>query len=402
MHRINNHGIIYSILCLSLIIPAASFAADLPADVRKSLEQNAARMSPITGHWTYQLIEKGLRSHLPKDVLANSDDGALLEQHLDYKFKGGRYYFRREFSQHLRDSNGKMMNAPERFVEEKSYDGQRVYMYSAIHKGKEPHLVGIFPKNTTNVLFDNYFERAGYRLPDVDSTGKLTGFVPELLGLLKDGETLVSVDPYPIDGKDCLRVVVDSGSAFSQKGRERHEFFLDRGASCALRRHEVKNTDGVVLMRVELLDIQRVGAEDGPWLPMACRTSYFQYKGFPKVPSKTPVMEDVHRVESFSLADIPDEDFALTYLKPGMVVGDATLPGAEKTKRGLISYTVPADPATLDRVIQRAMSQQVPLTRGGMSSRNLLIALNVLVLVVIASIYLWRRRSRHAGVAGTN
>lgn len=337
---------------------------------------------------------KGLRSHLPKAVVDNSDSGALEEQQVDYKFKAGRYYFRREFSQQLRDINEKASGESKRLYEEKSYDGQRIYMYSSTFVGKDPFVVGIFPKNTDNVLFDSYFERAGFRMPKFEKDHVTTLFVPEVLALVNDGEKLVTVETTRLDEKPCLRLVFETGSYIGWSGKARHEFYLDQEAAYALRRHEVKRMDGTLIARVELSDIQRAGGNDGPWLPMKCQASYYQYKSLPKTPSKTVVMEEKYHVESCSLADIPDSDFTLAYLRPGMIVGDATLPGANKTKSGFINYTVPANPADLDRVIERSVGQQTPVGQGPTLSRTVLISVNALLVVAVVLIYAWRRRRR--------
>lgn len=382
-----------SLACLA-VVSLESSAAEIPAQVREALEQNAAKMSPFTIQWKYQLVEKGLRAHLPKEVVDNSDSGALEEQQVDYKFKAGRYYFRREFSQRLRDINEKVSGESKRLYEEKSYDGQRIYMYSSTFVGKDPFAVGIFPKNTDNVLFDSYFERAGFRMPKFEKDDVSKSFVPEVLALVSDGEKLVTVEKTQLDERPCLRLVFETGSYIGWSGKARHEFYLDQESAYALRRHEVKRMDGTLLTRVELSDIQRAGGSDGPWLPMKCQASYYQYKSLPKTPSKTVIMEENYRVESCSLADIPDSDFTLGYLRPGMIVGDATLPGATKTKSGFISYTVPANPADLDRVIERSVGQQAPVGQGPTLSRTLLIGVNALLVVAIVLIYVWRRRQR--------
>ena len=51
---------------------------------------------------------------------------------------------------------------------------------------------------------------------------------------------------------------------------------------------------------------------------------------------------------------VPPDKFTLKYDRPGNLISDARLPGAEKKKDGRVDYIVPADPVNVKEAVQAA------------------------------------------------
>jgi hypothetical protein len=136
---------------------------------------------------------------------------------------------------------------------------------------------------------------------------------------------------------------------------KKHQFWLDPALGHAVRRHEVWTDSGALVVASENSDFVKL-TDPEIWLPRHCRAEWHTW---PWVNEKGPPIREIALVvdiqaKQLKRVRVPPERFMLKYDKPGSLISDARLPGADKSERGRIEYIVPADPGNLKEAIQAA------------------------------------------------
>ena len=230
-----------------------------------------------------------------------------------------------------------------------------------------------------------YFSQAGFALPSIPCE-RVRQRSSALLDLLGKGGKVIAVRPDVLKAVPCTVAEVGYGGG-------RDTFYLDPSRGYALLRHEKRTVSGKLALSCDNSNFAKLHNID-VWLPRRCEEEHYTWPTIPDQICDEPLIGVTYVVSEVSGDHVSEDRFALRYVEPGTVVSDGTLPGAESHPRGRITYTVPANPKDLDRVIEAAVAGKpfVPSMRWS-AVRLAFVGANV-VAVVFVAFWIWQRRKR--------
>jgi hypothetical protein len=138
---------------------------------------------------------------------------------------------------------------------------------------------------------------------------------------------------------------------------------------------------------------------DGPWLPTQSTVRHRVWLTAPGEVSDTDLLTVSYTLTEMSPDEIPPESFDLRrkYTRPGTVISDATIPGADRRPQGRVEYPVPNDPVNLEKVIQMALEGREFVEPKSSRYGTLLIIANIAVAAAIVLSLGWRYFRKNAG-----
>ncbi len=237
------------------------------------------------------------------------------------------------------------------------------------------------------------FEHLGLHLPrGVGELLQAKHLTSEVLFMLEQHGRLKTVSAAQVDGRPLVRIVIIIENpdwralqaadpvAFEREFRKlgerseeeiqkevnrvrrakeltprhlKHVFYLDPEFGYAVRRWEEFTEDGRLRIQTNCTKHQKLPKSE-IWLPCSCRTNKYIFEGkYPGEIFKTPFLTHLMEVVEFDTKPVLDELFTMKPAVPGTRVTDRGYP---ESKLGSlpVSYTVPAKPEDLDRVIADA------------------------------------------------
>ena len=352
------------------------------------LEANSKELSPIHVEWRLNIS--------PVDTNPAWDDSpaprnpAMREpQEVDFFLDSGKYRFSEVKSIATGKSGAEKLK---RVGKKVSFDGTRMYQSGLRTVGSTRGINTVTIRSgaaqakqmpNSRVLRYNYFEFAGFWLPNRCADHVSTAVQSAILEQLANGGELVAQSSEVVEGHPCDLLTVAAA--------DRHfKYYLDPKLHFALRRSQVMTSEGTLISEANLSDFRRLTEDSTLFLPWRCKASLYQVSAWPATPTATPLSELSFDVELIERTKIAPERFVLDFARAGTYVSDKTLPGAENTKNGFITYRYPADAADLDNVIREATSRSQRRSR--VSLRMILLVGNIVVIVVVIGILLLRRR----------
>jgi hypothetical protein len=223
-----------------------------------------------------------------------------------------------------------------------------------------------------------YMMNIGMFLPNAfDSASDESRRLYQLPDVLSSGEAMEGPRAEAVEGIPCLVVGI----------AHRQLFWLDPALGYAVRKIDSFNAKSRLLEgRRRNFDFVEVGP--GIWLPKTCWFEWCGHGGMAAPYVAKPMVRYVTKVAKLSINDVPDSQFSLT-IDPGMLVVD-NRNGIDHEATKAVSYVMPADPAKIDEAIAKALKGQ------GSSSRWLpvIMWLNVLIVMVLGVVFVYRRRTR--------
>jgi len=401
---------------------AGSLAEDaLPPDVVRALEHTAESLDPLIIEGTQER-----RTHLPDEEFfrifweggrrVEGDRTFLALTPWRFKYSNGKHYIYDrqrlpvlEFVikpspnvtiEELQRLPQRSKGTADREVE-LAFDGEKLYWGSREAGGSAvtgpPNEVIDRPEHFSqkgredDPMYNNlhFLRFAGLKVPysarDFAQQAKIR---PLVLHMLEHGWKLSRAERKSENNANVLAVTLVGDSGM-------YVFDLDPSKGYAIVRSEERTKDAECV--ADLDGFQEFPGKKDVWLPRHCVAHYYRYYT-KRAPEKSETfVDEIYTVTKYDSQPIPDRDFVLAYNTPGTVIGDATLPGAEKAKDGHVDYIVPADARDLDEVIKHA-SEGTPFTPRPRSHRlELAIILsNVLLLVVVVLLVRRYRRRRAA------
>ncbi len=221
-------------------------------------------------------------------------------------------------------------------------------------------------------VFDPARTRAGHRLPDAFSVCR-TRLRPDLENIGEAPCVVIELDNVA-ELKDAMLLL-----------------WCDPRLNYSVRRWEKRSSKtGQVLERYELGDFQEVAKS--VWLPKSCVRDAWAPPEAPEQIRKSPLVRWKYTVLELHANDVQDDLFKVK-IPPGTQVVDST------GKHAGLTYTMPADASHLDDVIQKAIVEEKGLSDAmtPSSSRQIFLTINILVLLALISIFVWRQlRKRRA------
>jgi hypothetical protein len=363
-----------------------------PDKIREALEANVKSLSPLTLTW-----ERTRASDLPVARLLPTLKRQPTE--LDFmtpvktrfRWQGGQFLLLYTTSRpQVKEVGGNWVLDPDRplaeMKQEISFDGEAIY--NGNPNPDQPVITIDKIERTASIMANvamtrqDYLREAGYILPD---------FPPELrdkqpprsalLGLIGGGAKVIRVGQEPIDGAPMATVELQSGD-------QQIRFYLDPAMNYAIRRREARLKSGELAQLSNCTEFTRL-ARSGLWLPKRIEVTW---NWRPEAPTlvKPRLLTETYKVSELSDDPIPESEFVLKYEKPGSLIADSRLGGAEKAPGGRISYQQPAEPSDLEDVIASASGKYTPRSRW--SSLRLVLLANGALLVVVALVVLRKRR----------
>jgi len=235
------------------------------------------------------------------------------------------------------------------------------------------------------------FQHMGLHLPEgAGQLLRLKHLESQVLFQLEHGGQLQTVGPAQIEGRPLTRIAllqdnpqwhlaqksdlakleetlrgstytkeqIQTKLAIARRAKEttprklQQVWYLDPELGYAVRRWQQLSEAGQLRIQSDCTEHKKLPGHE-IWLPAKCRTDFYIAGDYPGESFNTPFWIDVMEVSEFGTKPVPDEQFTLKYTIPGSEITDNTLPEA-KLGEGPVSYTVPALPQDLDRVIEEA------------------------------------------------
>ena len=382
----SSRAAVCGVLCMAVLLVASGSAPDdqvgrdapsLPDDIRQALERNAAALSPVAISW-----ETRYRSALPTAEAVRvgqfpEKSGIFDPRLVEFSRQDGKYSYFRKFQGTRKGA--KFLNR---------FDGRNLYQGSGLDAPDETPVVMIYGPEKLNekprfVFESEYFERAGFKLFGTTDALKKPdeSFIFYLIGL---GAKLKQVALKPLDGSYCWRVDLTSQWGF-------HKFYLDSTMNYALRRYVEETLEG----RTKRVTTNSRFVEYGHqqiWLPLESRSDWYTWNSMQGHVLDSPLLFEEILVGKVDKSRLSDDTFVIDVKKPGTVVADSRLPGAQKRSGGLVQYEVPANLEYLEGVVDAAVKGK-KFTPDVTDNRlaKVFVAAN-LVIFIAGAFYLWRSK----------
>jgi hypothetical protein len=376
----------------------AGAQAVLPPEVRQALEHNAAALSPISLTW-----ERTRKSPLPLAQLLErlgpgEDEAFLLPFEMRFRWQDGKFSTYRTFRSVSKDNEVQVWHAESACDGEWFFSGTTTRADAGVPILRIESMERLQKSNPDERMFQaDYFRDAGFHLP---TTHDVYRDPPRSLiqHLLEDRGQLSGVREQDVEGTRFVLVELTYSATTLR-------FFLDPALGHAVRRREEWTRDGKRAVVVDNGDFVHFTKPE-IWLPRQCHGVWYTWSALPGVYTAAvrdePLVEVTITARELNKDPIGAEQFSLRYDVPGAVIVDGRLPGAQKTKEGMVTYRVPAEAADLDAAIAAAQEGEDFAPRGR-SGRLLAIVLggNGAILLAVVGYLLWRRRAvRRASAAG--
>jgi hypothetical protein len=333
--------------------------AEIPPEVRQALESNTRAFAPIALTLEKQRTAPEQPTELTKWLLGVFP-GFLKPLTYEYLSQDGRCYARYNHwightSMVPGPNRGKTEMAPE--WQELAWDGKSIYRGG---ESLEPKILSIVPiekvdtdpeiRISTWYDVDDYFRMTGI-LPPRAMKELPQGPQSEILRLLERDGRVTGTRTEPLAGGTAQHFVLEL-----QSGDQKHRFWLDPALGYAVRRHEAWAASGALAFIIDNSDFVKL---TGPelWLPRHCHADWHTWPELSNDHTRDTTMVVDIQATRLERAHVPPEKFAIKYDKPGSLVSDARLAGAEKGRDGRIDYLVPADPRNLEQAIRAAQEK---------------------------------------------
>jgi hypothetical protein len=391
--------------CLALFEAPHLYAqnTDLPETIRVALVRYAD-LAPLAVTWTQTIEATPLgREKITTDVLNRILSDSSSVQQLAYR--DGRIYMRRE-------TKGVSSWPPS--TDEIAFDGKLFYAaHNLFYAGAasngdpkdRPYLHKWLPKNDdpqASYFQNDYFRAADVRLP-VRIKELTASWHPqsELLALLAAGGRVETVGPIQIEGCALVRVQLTVHRLEENNSPLwRYDFYLDPERGYAVRRLEIWDEGGRLLVRSNCTEFEQLSGRL-LWMPRLCRVEEYtvaatqdKENSIPAIFS-SPLYVKLLRVNAFGAQPWPDDRFQLKYTTPGAYVNDASFP--ETSGKDGVFYQIPANPQRLDEVIAVRRAFYQAWRSAGKKSRPLrvlFLVLNSLGLAGVGIYFFVRRRKK--------
>lgn len=403
-------SVIYLLAISHLGGSMASFAAGanvIPAEIEAALKANANALSPIEVKWTRSRHSVIGQDQLMKILNYEVYDrhGFLADTHFTYFWQDRMAYGLEEgFTIALpARANEKFQIVPTGF--ERAFNLDNVYMgdlEKAMTNTGSPPLLSIdsvkSPKarKPGQVIFvPHYFWEAGYWVPWLfRDLGQPAEHL--VLWLIQQGAQVSAIENVQFDGDNCIEIRCQhSGRNIS--------FVVDPKFGYAVRRRIERFSDSGKLVSVtDVSDFTKL-REPSLWFPKRCDVAYHAWRkgistdygrrvdqarsaDYAHSSDERPLFTETLILDAVKTTPIPLQRFMLKYTTPGTSVADSTLPEAKSTPDGRVYYHVPANLDDLQQVIDQARKREPRSWRGW------LIALNIVAVVLLILVIVWRKR----------
>jgi hypothetical protein len=349
---------------------------ELPEDVRRALEYEAAQLAPLTVSWVLERERVDGAATMVHDGqgtrgLPGPDENRITVQ-------AGMLYTRTDRG----DQRGDVM--------EHSFDGVSYFigrppLPNRLHQASltKMDVRWLAAREPQAPWFSAvYLDMVGFSIPSTSTElNRCAKVQSRVLKLLADGGKLISCANVTMDGRQSSRVEIETEDPdglpraganatqapqtlrkarlseeqihqnvaamrrrFAPPAKKRLVFFLDPQRGYALTYYEEKKANGSMLLATANERWQQV-PQRALWLPQQCRITHYTRDNrlFDE-----PVMVSIIRATSFDAGAKPDALFTLNYSSPGTKVHEQWADGRRE------SYEIPATPADLSKVIAQA------------------------------------------------
>jgi hypothetical protein len=274
------------------------------------------------------------------------------------------------------------------FIDEKSFDSNN-YMYGsggyerteyatpAVSIDSKEQIIRDAGKSF--ILDSMYLWASGYKFPTIgDDIG--TSQVSSVIFLASHGQ-INRFEKQTTDGEESVFLEIIAKDIFTDSKRTYSLWLLSK-YQYVIKRMLVKTLDGRKLYEIENGDYMKV-SQDGLFFPKVCKISYYFWHNNADIISDSLLFTEGYSLAEASTKSVAIDQFDIRkkYSNPGTVIADRTL---RDTDAG-VQYTIPANPADLDRVIEAALNGKdfVPTP---LPSRTATIIRWILILLGLAMI----------------
>ena len=460
--------LVNSLLPLMLLGVSAAFSATdeplgqhpesvmLPDEIRQSLEQNSRHLTPVSLTYTYEL-----RSSLNKAE-------SLQRLNLTHASKQDQIFAKHKYRFCHKDSKFRFtMWTPDdgfkSIAYDCSFDGEIACDLNNPAASGGPIAQFALNLNIPLVLVKQTVEQLSRKPPPLPIPAMLRerrrfyytaayatynkhglswntpAIESSVLGAMRDGAKLTSVETVQKDGHEYLRVELVRDNplkrmaldidierlgrlrAFKDETTERQNelkaliekqrqlpamrkyvFYLDPAANYAVRTAEEWYEPDIILKRTECLELKRVPGRQ-VFLPWKCNVTLHEFPTVLAPAFKEDFLSEEWQILELGGDQIDDQQFVIDSTNvPGAIIQDGILARVERSPKPVI-FTVPEQPEALQKVIADAVNDPrdvaIPLGFGSplkksISVQTVFLVGNAIVFVAIALYWALKRFSR--------
>lgn len=377
-----------SAFCATLIAVPVLGSDRLPSPLAAQLQDLSKQMESIDIVWQVKI------THLTKEVplpAVEGNEAVLLPHKCHLISHRGLFRMSHKYKTNIR-RDGSRADPPAEAEVLWAFDGKRLYNTGEYDPSGKPSLIAITwpsywsPKQDL-LTVPLFHELAGYRYPKWPAEARVAELSHACLLQSNSDDWSVECFPEDASGTDSYKIVAESKL---DKGSV--TYYFDANTANIYRYHAIDGGSRRTMSMSAAGAMQLQGTS--VILPKTIVVKYHQYSGYPIKPTDEAFIQfNLTLVVAKKYEPVDKDDFALDMTRPGLLVGDATLPESKHSPDGFVSYTVPADVEDLDAFVAnvRGQSQQRP-ERGFLGW--LLIGINVAVAAFLGYLLFTRGRNR--------
>ncbi|MDR1963192.1 MAG: hypothetical protein LBQ50_05395 [Planctomycetaceae bacterium] len=242
---------------------------------------------------------------------------------------------------------------------EKSMDHFKYYQGNGVQR--DSRYLSIWPIDKMRLgtqqhfgCFSQYYTTCiGYKFPFFGSELKMP-LMSYILFLIDDGEVLDIDDGITLDGDPSILIKIKSKSIFDWNQKERiFTFWLIKRYNYAIKRCEISSLDNRMCYLIQNDNFFEF-KKNILYIPRRTTISYYTYLTISDTIFLEPLFKEEISLSEISTKKIDPNLFSLdnAYSIPGTVISSRVI---RDTDDGL-TFTIPANPADLDRVIEAALT----------------------------------------------
>jgi hypothetical protein len=331
----------------------------IPVEIKEFLERHSSELEPISLFWvTERFTEMELKTFFEKTKMEHNCGFFEPESNV-FMWQNGQGYCFRAARTSAKTNNGVLPFAYEKditldmYSDYKAFDGQLFYAGAALD---DTHgVISIYPV-TSDVFFLShpYTFCAGYKY--LNSNNEI-GISPiSYILYLNQNGNLKNVERKTLEGQEAIEIelISEGYNAIDQYPVKRiMTFLLLPNYNYAVKQIDIKSMNNELAHRVTNDDFRKLHGKK-IYLPYRSTIQHYTYSTLNDIIFSLPLFTEKIILSELSTKKIAKNQFDLRkkFSDPGTLIGDRVI---RDTEEGLV-YTMPANPADLDRVIEAVLT----------------------------------------------
>jgi hypothetical protein len=331
----------------------------IPVEIKESLEQHNSDLEPISLFWvTERSTDMELKTFFEKTKMKHNCGFFEPESNV-FMWQNGRGYCSRAARTSVKTTNGVLPFAYEKditldmYSDYKAFDGQ--LFYAGARLDDAPGVISIYPI-TSDVffLYHPYTFCAGYKYLNFNNEIEISP-ISYILYLNQNGN-LKNVERKTLEGQEAIEIelISEGYNVVDQYPVKRiMTFLLLSNYNYVVKQIDIKSMNNELAHRIINDDFRKLHGKK-IYLPYRSTIQHYTYSTLNDTIFSLPLFTEKITLSKLSTKKIAKNQFDLRkkFSDSGTLISDRVI---RDTEEGLV-YTMPANPADLDRVIEAALT----------------------------------------------